>query len=29
MMANLAGRRGARSRFQVGALAQAKGWLDL
>jgi DNA-binding CsgD family transcriptional regulator len=29
MMANLAGRLGARSRFQVGALAQAKGWLDL
>jgi DNA-binding CsgD family transcriptional regulator len=29
MMAGLAGRLDARSRFQVGALAQAKGWLDL
>jgi DNA-binding CsgD family transcriptional regulator len=29
MMAALAGRLGARSRFQVGALAQAKGWLEL
>ena len=29
MMASLATRLGARSRFQVGALAQARGWLDL
>jgi DNA-binding CsgD family transcriptional regulator len=29
MMAGLATRLGARSRFQVGALAQARGWLDV